>query len=416
MPQLMGSLRCREYQSPYYGLVIGESGSGKGCVASLHRLIEPYQQYIYDNSHYRVKEYEKNKEEYEIYKQAVRQARSKWKAYTGPVVEEPEPVKQRNLHISGYTSAARMIEQLQDNYPYASCLFETEMEAVVNTFSQDYGGYGYVINQSAHHEMVGNASKANGTVLSYIPLLTILLTGTPGMLKRLIPSTENGMFSRMLIYKIVRGGQYRPLTSADDSPYAAHYLDDMAQRLLDIAVHLDANPTWVKLTDAQRKRIDRFFEREYKNVFVFGNEDMASAVLRYRLDVFRIAMTLTGIRKGASRSTEKDVTILDEDVNTAMEIVRVCLQHAFVVGTTLKRGKDEVRYKFPYTQQKLFVDMPDTFKRSDMSQEGSVRKISLSSVDRLLKKAESYGLIVSLGGGYFQKTTLGKDVKISDIP
>lgn len=416
MPQLMGSLRSHEYQPPYYGIVLGESGSGKGCVSSLHRIVEAWQQYIYDNSRSYVKEYNKAREEYEAYKQAMRQMRSKGKPYMGPVVEEPEPVKQRNLHISGYTSAARMIEQLQDNFPYASCLFETEAEAVVNTLSQDYGGYGPVINQAAHHEMVGNSSKANGTFLSRYPLLTILLTGTPGMMKRLIPSTENGMFSRMLIYKIVRGGQYHPLTSADDSPHAAHYLDAIGQRLLDIAVHLEENPTWVKFTDTQRKRVDRFFEHEYHNVFVFGNEDMASTVLRYRLDVFRIAMTLTGIRKGSSRSTEKDITILNEDVITALEIVRVCLRHAFVVGTTLKRSKDEIHYKFPYSQQKLFSEMPETFKRSEMITEGCVRKISVSSVDRLLKKAEKYGLITSLGGGYFQKTSLGKDVKISDVP
>ena len=61
--------------------------------------------------------------------------------------EEPEPVYEKRLHMSGYTSTARMIEQLEINKPYASLLFETELESVNNTMMQDFGGYGYVLNR-----------------------------------------------------------------------------------------------------------------------------------------------------------------------------------------------------------------------------------------------------------------------------
>lgn len=40
-----------------------------------------------------------------------------------------------------------------------------------------------------------------------------------------------------------------------------------------------------------------FSEREYYNVRSFGNEDMESTVLRYRLAIFRIGMQLTALRK-----------------------------------------------------------------------------------------------------------------------
>lgn len=213
-------------------------------------------------------------------------------------------------------------------------------------------------------------------------------------------------------YPIARGGKYRPLTSVDDSPHADHNLDAIGQCLLDIAIHLDENPTWVKFTDTQRKQIDRSFEHEYQNVFVFGNDDMVSAVLRYLLDVFRIAMRLTGLvaqyGKGYYRSERR--------CRYGSQNSPCLFEDAFVVGTTLKKSKDEVHYKFLYNQQKSFVDMPTSFKRSEIIAEGNVRKISVSIINRLLKKAEESELIASPGGGYFKKTTLGKDVKTSEVP
>ena len=83
------------------------------------------------------------------------------------------------------------------------------------------------------------------------PNLALLLSGTPAMLPRLIPSTENGLFSRILMYRIPGSGTYRPLTSADDSPAASEYFESWGQRVLDIGVFLDNSPTWVKFSDAQ---------------------------------------------------------------------------------------------------------------------------------------------------------------------
>lgn len=413
-PRVLGSFARKEYQAPFYGVVIGESGSGKGCVAALFKLIASWQRYVYDNSRYRVKEYLKKKEDYDLYQKQL--LRSGGKKPVGLAPENPDPVKQMDLNVSGYTSLARMVEQLETNEHYASCLFETEIEAVTNTLFQDYGNYGYLLNQAAHHERVGNSTKTNGSLLASYPLLSMLLTGTPGMFSRLIPSAESGLFSRLMMYKIAGHGEYRPLTSEDDTPAAAHYFDGLAERVLDIGVHLDKYPTWVRFSRAQRERLNAYFKDEYNNVRMFGHEDVASAVLRYRLAIFRIGMVLTAIRKGESKSEEKDWVISDDDFNAAFHIGTVCLQHTYLVSTSLKKSKKNLHYKMPFTLQKLFAEMPERFKRAEIREEGTVREISKSSVDRLLLATEKNKLIVSLGAGYFQKTTAGKAVPVPQIP
>ena len=409
MPGVSGMLKKQLYKPPFYTLIIGPSGSGKGCINVVRKLADPWQDYIFDISKAMVKEYEEQKELSDNYKAQVRAAKGKKPVGLPP--EEPVPVCQKRLHMSGYTTTARMIEQLDVNSPYASFLYETELESVNNTIMQDFGGYSYVLNQAFQHERIGCSSKTNGTSFIEFPELGFLATGTPGMLLKLIPSTESGLYSRLLIYRITGRADYQPLTSVDDTMCSVRYFERLGQRVLDMAVHLEKSPTFVVFSDKQRKRLDRYFEREYNNVRVFGNDDVASVVLRHRLIIFRIAMTLTGIRKGETKSTAEEIEILDDDFDIAFHIGTRCLSHSLLVSTSLKHSDTDQRHKLPDAQVDLFDVMPDEFKTSDIIDEAGVRGISRSSVFRMLKKAQEYSLVVLVSTGYYRKTEKGKNVK-----
>ena len=71
---------------------------------------------------------------------------------------------------------------------------------------------------------------------------------------------------------------------------------------------------------------------------MFGHEDVASAVLRYRLAIFVLVWCLTAIRKGEALSEEKDWVIRDDDFEVAFHIGTICLQHTYVVSTSPGRG------------------------------------------------------------------------------
>ena len=408
-PGVKGSLGEHDYTPAFYSIITGGSGSGKGRIAALQRMLEPWQQYIYDNSRHQVEEYEELQEAYDNYKMHKRQKQTS-KQPLAPAPSKPKVVKQRNLALTGNVTQARLVELLEANYPYTSCMVDTEMETVLSMFSQDFGKYNDVLNKSYHHEPVGSSTKSSGSFMVKRPNLALLLSGTPAMLPRLIPSTENGLFSRILMYRIPGSGTYRPLTSADDSPAASEYFESWGQRVLDIGVFLDNSPTWVKFSDAQRKRLDRFFEREYYNVRSFGNEDMESTVLRYRLAIFRIGMQLTALRKGESGCSERVWTISDDDFATAFHLGKVCLQHAYVVATSLQSASSEVHFRFPHHLRNLFVSLLDSFKRIDVVKEANVREISESTVDKFLRKLQKNDLIISEGNGYYRKTERGKQV------
>lgn len=79
----------------------------------MHKVVEPWQRYVADMSRYEVEQYKKEKEAYDTYK--FQQRYGKKKTTAGPVPTEPKLVFLKQLHMSGYTTTARMIEQLHYN-------------------------------------------------------------------------------------------------------------------------------------------------------------------------------------------------------------------------------------------------------------------------------------------------------------
>lgn len=415
LPKVEGMLKKGGYQPPFFTLILGPSGSGKGCIDVVRYLIEPWHNYVRNNSLARWKEYKVQQEAYELYKARQKYGRGGKKETAGTPVEEPTPVPIKRLHIGGFTSTARMIEQLEANKPYASLLYETELEAANTTLAQDFGNYSPVLNQAFQHERISSSSKTNGSAFVDHSVLGFLATGTPGMLPHFIPSTESGLFSRMLIYRITTFAEYQPLTAADDSKSTLYFLRNLGERVLDMAIHLEKNPTFVRFSEAQRKRLDRYFKKEYDNVRVFGNEDVASVVLRYRLIIFRIAMTLTGIRKGESHGTDDDMVVADDDFEVAFRIGTVCLRHSLFVATSLRSAAKTQPHKVPTAQLDLFADLPDEFTTAMVLDEASVRGISRTAVYRILEKTKKMNLLISYSRGYYKKTENGKNVRNSEV-
>lgn len=412
MPYVTGMMMGDIYYAPFYTLLIGPSGSGKGCINRIYKLIEPWHQRVYDNSQREVKEYLKKKEECELYRAQQRSSRAK--NPVGPAPEEPQPVMQKQLHLCGYISMARMLELLDVNSPYASLLFETELESVSNTMSQDFGNYGAVLNEAFHHEHVGGLTKNCGSTLVARPQIGLLGTGTPDMFLQLVPSTANGFYSRLLIYRILGKAKYHPLTAADSKSENATYFSNIGLRVLDAAVFLESSPTFVSFTDRQRKKLNRFFEREYYNVRVFGNEDIASVVLRHRLIIFRICMVLTALRKAEAKLNQRRMEVSDTDFEIAFHLGSHCLRHSMLVSTTMKHSESEKHFKLPTAQIELFAALPNEFTTKQAEQEGNVRGISRSTVYRMLKLTKKYGFLTSSSAGYYEKTYLGKNVASTD--
>lgn len=123
-PGVKGTLMGNPYYAPFYTILVGPSGSGKGCINILRKLTEKWQNWVADNSRSHVNEYQEKKEAYELFKLQQRQGRNK---QVGQAPENPTPVRQIQLDISGYTTTARLCVLLRQATQKTGSLFRTRI-------------------------------------------------------------------------------------------------------------------------------------------------------------------------------------------------------------------------------------------------------------------------------------------------
>lgn len=101
------------------------------------------------------------------------------------------------------TTQAALVQTLYEN-PTGGFAYDSEVDTLVQSNARkDFGGYSDILRKVFHHEPLSRQRKSEGE--SYIvrePRLAVMLSGTPYQLRKLIPSEENGLFSRLLYYVI----------------------------------------------------------------------------------------------------------------------------------------------------------------------------------------------------------------------
>ena len=114
--------------------------------------------------------------------------------------EEPEMPLNRMFIFSGNNTGTGILQNIIDSGG-VGIICETEADMVSNSIASDYGHWSEVIRSSFDHDPL---SYNRRTDREYRELrhshLSVLISGTPGQVKPLIPSSENGLFSRQMFY------------------------------------------------------------------------------------------------------------------------------------------------------------------------------------------------------------------------
>ena len=104
------------------------------------------------------------------------------------------------LFLPANSSSTGLQELLQNNQE-RGILFETEADTLNIILKQDFGDYSDVLRKAFHLESIVYYRRGNKEYKSISePKLSVIISGTPNQLTKLIPSAENGLFSRFIIY------------------------------------------------------------------------------------------------------------------------------------------------------------------------------------------------------------------------
>ncbi len=290
MPNVWGRYAMSEYSPNLYIYVIAPPGSEKSVMNYSRELVR----FIHDK---KVEESQKQKKDW---KSKVRQfeVMKRRRSRNGegeeiPLVDPgPEPPDHR-LIVPGDLSAAVLVRLLAATGE--AILFETEADTLANTFKREWGQYDDKLRKAHGNEPVADL-RLGGEREARKPRLSVVLSGTPDQLPAVVPSVENGLWSRFIYYGYAPDNpsewrDVRPKPGLDISELLSRSQADV-MALYDI-LESRAAPLQVTLSDEQWVQLNEVGEAIKNSLYSAFGYAGSSTAHRAMLHVFRIAMVLT---------------------------------------------------------------------------------------------------------------------------
>ncbi|MBR1879115.1 MAG: DUF3987 domain-containing protein [Paludibacteraceae bacterium] len=208
------------------------------------------------------------------------------------------------LVIAGDSSYPGFYKQLerQNGRGY---IHESEGSVITDVWRSSVANYNTALRKAAEHEPITrNRARDNSSIAC--PQLSVLLTGTFSQYKALVPSIENGYFSRLLTL-IVNDQQAFSSRYVEPASGSNGVMGAAAQQLYDLCQALyKSHPIEFSLTPDQRARLGHHLETAYPALMQLLGVNFHSVVLRMAVHIERIAMILTAMRHSALTRGEGD--------------------------------------------------------------------------------------------------------------
>ena len=386
MPNVIG-LYDRKWVSPnLYTFIEAPAGSGKG-VLSWTRLVgmEIHKMLL---------------EETRVAKQQfdeLRKEKIKQKDHDIASLKEP-PYKL--LFIPANNSASSVVQTLSEN-DGAGILFSTEADTLANALAQDWGNFSDVLRAAFHHEPVEMQRRQNREHFSVEhPRLSVLLTGTRGQVFRLIPSTENGLFSRFMFYSFPAVPSFRDVFEGDgtDPGQLFRKLGHLVQHMYQFLKE-QPEPIKVYLVPELQKDFIAFFRELTTDAHKGSGTPILATIHRLWLVSFRISMVLSLFRyyNFPKRKPQTRIKIQEIDLHIGSSICCTLLYHANMLIADMKDGSKIIQTQA--RQQLFFEKLPSEFAWLKAVSIGNECGMSTSSVRRYILS----GQFQRIGKGSYRK-------------
>ena len=308
--------------------IVAPPSSGKGVAKYARNLAKIIQDELIKN----------NIELKTTYEGKLKEWKSKSKKGNISSGSAPNKPKYPTLFIPANSSSAANYKLLNDS-DGKGIICSTEADALSSSLKQDWGNYSNMFRAAFHHEPI---EKARATDDEYIsierPCLSILLSGTPDQVPRLLLSAEDGLTSRFIFYCYTRELKWLDVTPCADCADLSEYFLKKGEKVADIKKQLDAAKFTFSLSDEQFATLNANFTGKLRMIEAFEGAGASSAVFRLGVIAFRIAMVLTILRNEDNLSSGRNLDCSDDDFNTAMGLIDVFFEHSMIIYSLLPKS------------------------------------------------------------------------------
>ena len=409
----IGASMERYVRCPYAGklqspclqsFIVAPSASGKGILSLIRLLVEPIHDEIRQQVAAEVKAYKQAKAAYDV----MGKERSK--------VEAPQMPKNRMFLISGNNTGTGILQNIMDANG-TGLICETEADTISAAIGSEYGHWSDTLRKAFDHDRLSYNRRTDQEYRevkkSY---LSVLLSGTPAQVKPLIPSTENGLFSRQLFYYMHGIWAWINQFESGEADLEAIFTDIGLEWKKQLDLMKTHGVHTLRLTDEQKQEFNTLFSDLFFRSGLANDNEMSSSIARLAVNTCRIMAEVAMIRalecdqpyqfKNSSIHlltpdkeiatdnikdgiiTRWDVTITAEDFKAVLELVTPLYRHATHILSFLP--STEVKHRANADRDALFEAMGNQFTRAQLLEQATIMKIKPNTafgwLNRLIKK------------------------------
>ena len=318
------------------------------------------------------------------------------------VVDEQYP-----MLIAGDSTLAAWYKALEEQGGIGY-MHESEGSVITDIWRNAAANYNTALRKAAEHEAISR-NRVKGASEIACPRLSMLLTGTFSQYKALVPSVENGYFSRLLTL-VERGSHpfeksYVTAKSENSAlpKIVGRELSRIYSRLME-----EGEREW-SLTDGQKERLGEKLETEYRTLIDMLGENFHSTIIRMAVQIERIAMILTAMRGEVSEyySDETDAALYckDEDYEAAEMIGSKMLMHVAMAYRMIKGDAQETMPEVKGLDQRkvVFDGLKQRYQLNDLIKEAKSQGVSRSSAIRWNNQWIEKGMVRKENHGEYRK-------------
>ena len=286
-------------------------------------------------------------------------------------------------------------------------MHESEGSVITDIWKSAAANYNTALRKAAEHEPISrNRCKESSEIAC--PKLSMLLTGTYNQYRALVPSVENGYFSRLLTLCIRETHPFNKRYVCAKATQSAVPQIVGRQMLKTYEQLAKGGEVEWSLTDAQKERLGEHLESEYTTLINLLGDNFHSAVVRMAIQIERIAMTLSTLRMAPSISSEFNSDIIlcsDTDFQTAELIGNKLLLHMASAFRLINGdAQDLVPEIKPLDQRRvLFEQLPEEYAHKKLIAEAKTQGVSPRTAFRWNDKWLDEGLIAKAQYGIYKK-------------
>lgn len=295
-------------------------------------------------------------------------------------------------------------------------IHESEGSVITDIWRSSTANYNTALRKAAEHETISRSRCREASVIEN-PQISMVLTGTFSQYHALVPSIENGYFSRLLTLIVDEHQAFnsRYVQSSDTSDETIKAAAEQLYHLYESL--LFTHPREFMLTAEQKDRLGNHLQTAYPTLIRMLGEDFHSVVLRMAVHIERIAMILSALRVFCARDLEERETssvvpdgirleCSDLDYATAELIGNKLILH-MAQAYQLVKGTEHISLPTvkPLDQKQILLSLlPDEFESKHLVAEAQSQGISPRTSARWNEEWMVHGLVQKIRYGVYKKT------------